>query len=223
MREQIRKSAIEIAGIILAIAAMWYALEIFTFSSLSEPDAKWWLRASEIMLFISAALLAVGLWGEWPEDESWKKRYVYKAAKGAVIIGVLGELMGDGGVFETSARLQTIEESNIAVIRERAAKLENDAAWRTLTKNQVSILTEALRGHPISLELITFRENAEAFNFCDNILFTLQNIGLNANSGIKQCFTILQRGVGLKYQRILNVQKRFCWLKRSALRICRLR
>jgi hypothetical protein len=114
MADRIIKIAIELAAIILAIAALWYAAEILSFSSLSEVDAKSWLKSSEWVLFGSAFLLAIGLAGEWPDSDSWKKRLIYKAAKCAVIIGVLGELLGDAGVFETSSRVQSLEEAEIS-------------------------------------------------------------------------------------------------------------
>jgi hypothetical protein len=133
--QQSKKIAIAIAGIILAIAAIWYAWKISTFSSLSEPDARWWVHASEVLLIVSAILLAAGLFGEWPDSESWKKRLLYKAAKAAVIVGVLGELLGDGGIFAGGDRLQELEGRAIAGAtakaanaNERAAQLEKEAA-----------------------------------------------------------------------------------------------
>lgn len=83
---------------------------ILSLSSLSPDDAKWWLGVSELALIASAIILAMGLFGEWPDSESWKKRTLYKLSKAAVIVGVVGELLGDAGIFETSARLQVIEE-----------------------------------------------------------------------------------------------------------------
>ena len=79
------------------------------FFALSAVDAKWWLEASEIALLASAFVLTIGLVGEWPDSESWKKRKLYKLAKAGVIIGVIGELLGDAGIFETSARLQFLD------------------------------------------------------------------------------------------------------------------
>jgi hypothetical protein len=68
-----KKIAIAIAAIMLVIAAMWYASKISTFSSLSEVDGKFWLRVSELTLIVAAAVLTLGLIGEWPDSESWKK------------------------------------------------------------------------------------------------------------------------------------------------------
>jgi hypothetical protein len=133
--QQIIKIAIATAGIILAIAAIWCAWEISTFSSLSASDAKWWVHTSELLLIASSILLALGLFGEWSDSESWKQRLLYKAAKASVIIGVLGELLGDGGIFAAGDRLQELEEIAIgdaitkaAEANGRAGKLEVDAA-----------------------------------------------------------------------------------------------
>jgi hypothetical protein len=129
-----KKIAIASAATILAIAAIWYAWKISSFSSVSEPDAKWWVHASELVLLGSTVLLTVGLFGEWPDSESWKKRLLYKVSKAAVIIGVAGELLADGGVFQAGDRLQELEEKEISAAttsansaKERAAQLTKDA------------------------------------------------------------------------------------------------
>lgn len=70
----IKNNASAIALLILAIAAIWYAWKILTFSSLSASDAKWWVHASELLLLASAILLSAGLFGEWPDSTEWKKR-----------------------------------------------------------------------------------------------------------------------------------------------------
>lgn len=113
MLERIKKTAIEIAGIILAIAAIWYAFRILTFSSLSETGAKEWVHISELVLLGSAILLTIGLFGEWSDSEEWKKRSLYKAAKAAVIIGMLGELLGDGGIFQAGDRVTELQDRTI--------------------------------------------------------------------------------------------------------------
>ena len=135
---------------------------ILSLSSLSSDDAKLWLGISELALIVSAIVLVVGLLGEWPDSESWKNRTLYKLSKAAVILGVFGELLGDAGIFETSARLQVLEESAISVAntkaaaaevaagqaKERAGALENTAAQLRLdlekerVKNQTRPLTQ---------------------------------------------------------------------------------
>jgi hypothetical protein len=143
--QQIKNIAIAIAGIILAITAIWYAWEISTFSSLSASDAKWWVHTSELLLIASSILLAVGLFGEWSDSESWKQRLLYKAAKAAVIIGVLGELLGDGGIFAAGDRLQELEESAIGDTNIKAAEAIGRAA-------QLEIEAAKLRAANLALE-----------------------------------------------------------------------
>jgi len=121
MARQITKSISEIAVIILVIAAIWYVFKILTFGSLSESDTKFWGDVSNVLLIVSAVLVATGLIGEWPESHSWKRRSLYKAAKYAVVIGVAGELLADAGVFKAGDRLQEIDGTAIVAANKRAA------------------------------------------------------------------------------------------------------
>jgi hypothetical protein len=111
-------------------------------ASLSEFDARWWLGSSELLLLAATILLVAGLIGEWSDSESWKKRKLYKLAKLAVILGVAGEFFGDAGIFETSARLQTVDEAKVSNANtkaadaiERAARVEQ-AALRILDRER---------------------------------------------------------------------------------------
>jgi hypothetical protein len=106
-----KKIAIAIAVAILAIAAIWYTWRIS--SSLSELDADWWFKASELMIVLSAILVGLGLLGEWWDSESWKKRWIYKAAKLALVFGVWVEVLADGGIFETGQRLECFHSQEI--------------------------------------------------------------------------------------------------------------
>jgi len=108
----------------LAIATVWFAFKITVFSSLPESEIKFWVRIAEIIVFVSAALLVAGLTGEWSENESWKKSFLYKAAKGAVIMGVCGELLGDAGIFEGDHRLQEAEGTAIEIAMTHATVAE---------------------------------------------------------------------------------------------------
>src|ERR1700677_2062865 len=93
-------------------------------TSLSDSETKAWLVASEILLIVATTVLVFGLIGEWSDSETWKNRIWYKVAKAAVIVGVIGELFGDAGIFETSARLDSIRELDNLKLQERAAKAE---------------------------------------------------------------------------------------------------
>jgi hypothetical protein len=105
------------------------------FSSLSESSAKWWLGTSEMALLAASLILVIGIIGEWPDSERWKKSFWYRAAKAAVVIGVIGEMLGDAGIFETSGRLDSLrdaENNKLKIVaddaRTRAGNAEKEAA-----------------------------------------------------------------------------------------------
>jgi hypothetical protein len=149
-------------------------------SSLSEASAKSWLGASEILLLIASLVLVIGIIGEWPDSVSWKRSTLYKLAKAAVVIGVVGEMLGDAGIFETSARLESLREAentklkivaNEARIRAANAEKEAAEASRRLQVNSMerwlffsgAKCNEALdRDHQPKSEIVWLRSNTEA-------------------------------------------------------------
>jgi hypothetical protein len=165
----IPKSAIEIAAIILLTAAIWYAFEILVFSSLPESEIRDWLRVSEWVLFASAILLAIGLVGEWKESEEWKASLTYKAAKYLVLIGVVGELLGDGGVFKAGDRVTDLQDKKIIA-------LESQRSLSDAQKGRIAIVTGMHPGLPFVL--VTAPES-EPWTFALDIAATLKADGWN--------------------------------------------
>ncbi len=102
------------------------------------------LDASEVALLVFGLLLVAGLIGEL------KSRT--KIFEWLVIIGVAGELLGDGGIFLFSRSLQSIEASEIATLNrevtranERAQHLTFALQPRSLSQLQIREITEACR------------------------------------------------------------------------------
>lgn len=78
------------------------------FLSLSKPATITWLDTSEWLLLLFGIILVVGIVGEIRLPE-WHHRL--KTFEILVLVGVLGELAADGGMFFFSSRLQTIGEA----------------------------------------------------------------------------------------------------------------
>ena len=103
---------------------------------------------SEIALLVFGFVLVVGIVGEyWGKWNKWLKIF-----KILVIIGVGGELVADGGIYFFSIRLQTISDSEIAVLRLKAAELEKDlisvgSRTRLLYGKRRELLVEELRSY----------------------------------------------------------------------------
>jgi hypothetical protein len=81
-----------------------------TFLLLSKSSATFCLHASEVALLVFSAVVVIGLIGEnkcrWPHP----KEDLFVAL---VIIGVAGELLGDGGMVVFTGQLQTISDAEV--------------------------------------------------------------------------------------------------------------
>jgi len=83
------------------------------FNWLEKTGAERGLQWSEIGLLVFAALVAIGLIGEYkkPQSERWKG--LSDAFEMLVIIGVVGEVIFDGLIFGFSGRLTVIQDTAV--------------------------------------------------------------------------------------------------------------
>jgi hypothetical protein len=101
------------------------------FVPLSKPATIEWLDASEWALLLFSAILIIGIVGE-VKLPSW--HHLLKRFEILVLVGVLGELIADGGIFLFSSHLQRILDSENAALdleASRARKEANEANERT--------------------------------------------------------------------------------------------
>jgi len=99
-------------------------IEMGILLSLSKSTTLFWLDASEWALLAFGALLVVGLIVEYYAEHG--SRWM-KVGELLVIIGVAGELLGDGGIFLFSRHLQTISEQEIAEVTKQAGEANQKA------------------------------------------------------------------------------------------------
>jgi hypothetical protein len=81
---------------------------------LSDSEAAFWSNVFEVIAVVAGIALLLGLVGEFPESETWKKSKAYQLAKYAVVIGVAFEIIGGAGVFGTSVRLQQLADASLS-------------------------------------------------------------------------------------------------------------
>src|ERR1700733_11652096 len=93
---------------------------LFSSASISKPATERWLDASEITILLCGLILALGAAGEYIEEHGtlpkwmkWTRRpkmvFVWMVA-----ISLVGEFVGDAGVFIFSGHLQTISDGEYA-------------------------------------------------------------------------------------------------------------
>ena len=96
-----------------------------TFFPLSKSATISALNWSELALLIFGIILVAGLVGEYKTLQPHSRRM--KLFEMLVIIGVLGELLGDGGVFLFSNQLQIISDKEIADVVKSAGDAKASA------------------------------------------------------------------------------------------------
>ena len=121
-------------------------MALFPIATMSAADAESFSDVCIVIAVIGGILLIAGLIGEFPESENWKKSFLYKCAKAAVIIGVLGELLADTAIFKAAEREQQLTnesiESNLKVQKAMLDQLKP----RDISKEQLATISSALKG-----------------------------------------------------------------------------
>jgi hypothetical protein len=107
-----------------------------TLLSLSKSVTVFWLGVSEWSLLVFGCILAWGLIGEYRIDHnpppglkrpSLKRKRAKKLFESLVIIGVMGELFADGGIFIFSNHLQTISDGEVAQLNKQSEEFRKEA------------------------------------------------------------------------------------------------
>lgn len=113
------------------------AAEIGTFLSLSKSATLTMLDVSEWALLIFGAILVAGLIIEYHAEHA--SRWM-KLGEMLVIVGVAGELLGDGGIFLFSRHLQMIADQEIADLTITAgnAKASAETAAKAADRANIS-------------------------------------------------------------------------------------
>jgi hypothetical protein len=97
------------------------------FLSLSKSATSTALDLSEWALLVFGLVLVVGIFGEYKKLPKRLLLWPATAFEVMVMIGVAGELMGDGGVFLFSRHLQTISDGEYAALDKEAGDARRDA------------------------------------------------------------------------------------------------
>ncbi len=101
--------------------------------SLSKETTEVWLNASELLILLCGLVLAFGAAGEYLEDHEKLPRWMAWSRKPKLVfvwmvaISLVGEFVGDAGVFIFSGHLQTIADGEYAALNREAGTARRDA------------------------------------------------------------------------------------------------
>jgi hypothetical protein len=95
---------------------------------LSKSSASAGLDISEWVILICGVVLVIGIFGEYKKVPKRMALWPESILALLVMIGVAGELLGDGGVFLFSRRLQILEGADIQMLSEVARTALNNAS-----------------------------------------------------------------------------------------------
>ena len=141
--------------------------------SLSRPWTSFALDLSALAVFVFGVILLIGLFGEETQSEKWKRHHRIFVL--LVFVGVGGEMIGGGGEFIFSKRLQAIFEHET---NENWNKLHMQAGDRFLN----SKFGEILKGKPKGTAEIWYKPNdREAYMFAFQIFGALGSGGAGWN------------------------------------------
>src|SRR5450755_2309957 len=106
---------------------------LFSWASLSKSATEGCLDASELILLICGLILAFGAVGEYLEEHDrlpdWMKwsRKPKLVFVWMVALSLVGEFVGDAGVFVFSGHLQSISDNEVAALNKEAGLARKDA------------------------------------------------------------------------------------------------
>ena len=121
----------------------------FSWFSLSKSATETALNVSEILILVSGLLLAFGAIGEYLEEHNRLPRWIEwpKIVFIAfVVASLIGEFLGDGGVFVFSSHLQTISDGEFAVLNKEAGDARKEAGNAIALAGNISDRAEKLAG-----------------------------------------------------------------------------
>ena len=96
------------------------------FFSLSKSAATVGFEVAEWMLLIFGGILVLGIFGEYKKlPKQLLLLWPASVFEILVMVGVAGELLGDGGVFVFSSHLQSIEDHELSSLGSNADQLED--------------------------------------------------------------------------------------------------
>jgi hypothetical protein len=115
---------------------------LFSWLSLSKSASENALDWSEIIILVCGFILAFGAIGEYLEEHKRLPRWIGWPKIVfilMVVIGLVGEFLGDAGVYVFSRRLQSISDSELVDLRRKANDAGERAGKIELANKQLAI------------------------------------------------------------------------------------
>jgi hypothetical protein len=123
------------------------------FWELSKSASEMIFNGSELVLFVGTIVLVVGLIGEHrtAEKPTEQRALWYKRFELMVIIGVVVELVADGGIFFSSHRLQSISDEELARANGQIMYLALRYWWLGSKRDQLIAALKPFAGQKVAV------------------------------------------------------------------------
>jgi hypothetical protein len=175
----------------------------------SLPWAEFWYDAFNVLLFLGAFAVAVGTYGSirmgyvkerfsderMSANEKETKRAVAESDKANATLGLAqADIVKANAEIAIAHATAKALEKEVEQARAEQERLKAIAAWRRITRQQYDTLLANLKGHSISLFMVsTVTSDPEAIQYFDDIVNTLTD----AKVELKIKATNMTRAAGL--------------------------
>jgi hypothetical protein len=180
---------------------------LFALFSLSKSATETALNVSELTILAAGLLLAFGATGEYLEEHNrlpcwmaWPKLVFILI----VVTSLIGEFLGDAGVYVFSSELQSISDRELEAEKAARVRLEKEVVWRNLLPKDAEAIRKAVPRSLAALRIDVYHilVDPEASTYAGEIASALKPaLKVNA-TGYLGAWSTIPQGVVIYAERL---------------------